>query len=86
MYPLPVLPPLQIDTGAPFAVAFTQLGKPWAATIVSIGAVLSITDTLLVVIYGMSRTFVVLGRFHLIPQAMVRRGNKREGGRYRRRR
>ena len=71
--------PLQIDIGAPFAVAFSSVGWHWASTIVSIGAVLAIADTLLVVIYGMSRSFVVLGRFRLVPQALVSAGGGASG-------
>lgn len=61
-----------ISESAPFADAFKARGSLWMAIIVGFGGLAGILDTIVVVQYSMSRTFVVLGRMGLVPPVLAR--------------
>jgi APA family basic amino acid/polyamine antiporter len=62
----------QIDRNAPFAEAFTQRGMPWAASIVSAGAITGITTSLLVSLLGQPRIYMTMARDGLLPAWFAR--------------
>ena len=66
-----------IDRNAPFAVAFTQRGMGWAATIVSAGAITGITTSLLVSLLGQPRIYMTMARDGLLPSWFARVHPKR---------
>ncbi|KAL2644045.1 hypothetical protein R1flu_011632 [Riccia fluitans] len=58
----------QIDTQAPFAMAFKSIrGWEWAASFVGVGASLGILTSLLVSMLGQARYLCVIGRSHVVP-------------------
>lgn len=52
---------------APFAYAFQMNGLPWAAVMISFGTLLSVADTILSSLYGLSRLMLTMGRSRLMP-------------------
>ena len=66
-----------IDRNAPFAVAFTQRGMGWAASIVSAGAITGITTSLLVSLLGQPRIYMTMARDGLLPAWFARVHPKR---------
>lgn len=67
-----MVPWQDINVKAPFSEAFKARGSMWMAIIVSFGGLAGILDTIVVVQYSMSRTFVMLGRMGLVPQYLAR--------------
>ena len=74
-----MVPWYEIDANAPFANGFKSVGYSWMGIIVSVGAMLGILDTVIVVLYSMSRVFVILGRMGLMPSMLVGGGGRVEG-------
>lgn len=62
-----MVPYKQIDTGASFATAMTQVGYNWASYVVALGALLGILTGVLANIMGVSRILCSLSRTHLAP-------------------
>jgi len=62
-----MVPFSQIDTGAPYSVAFASIGWNWAKYIVALGALKGITTVLLVGAVGQARYLTHIARAHLIP-------------------
>jgi APA family basic amino acid/polyamine antiporter len=61
--------PLQVlATEKPVAVALNHVGAAWAGTIISLGAVLSITSVLVVMQLGQTRVFYSMSRDGLLPK------------------
>eukprot|EP00878_Enallax_costatus_P009963 GHUV01010401.1.p1 GENE.GHUV01010401.1~~GHUV01010401.1.p1 ORF type:complete len:422 (+),score=60.12 GHUV01010401.1:2000-3265(+) len=67
-----MVPSSQINIKAPFSEAFKAKGASWMAIIVAFGGLAGILDTIVVVQYSMSRTFVMLGRMGLVPPILSR--------------
>lgn len=63
-----MVPYAHIDVNAPFSSAFSH--HPWAAKIVSFGALLGITTSTMTGLLSQARLFVVLGRERLLPGAL----------------
>lgn len=63
-----MVPTPNIDVDAPFAVAFAECGKGWAARVISVGAVASITTALLSSLMGQPRVYMVMARDGLLPE------------------
>ena len=57
----------QIDTSAALATAFTKLGHPGYATLISAGAVAGLTTVVLTLMIGASRVVFAMSRDHLLP-------------------
>jgi len=62
MVPLP-----QIDTTAPLARAFRDVGENLGASLISAGAIIGLSSVLLVLLYGQSRIFFAMSRDGLLP-------------------
>ncbi len=59
-------------TDAPLAAALEQgAGLTWAASILSLGAVVAITSVVLVILYGQTRIFFAMCRDGLLPQKLA---------------
>lgn len=56
-----------IGQGAPIALALSEIGIPWGAALVSVGAICGMTTVLLVNLYGQSRIFFAMSRDKLLP-------------------
>ncbi|GHO66312.1 hypothetical protein KSC_052040 [Ktedonobacter sp. SOSP1-52] len=62
----------QLNTAAPMATAFEVIGKPWAAGLVSIGAICGLTAVIMILMMGQSRVFFAMSRDHLLPPWFAR--------------
>ncbi len=60
----------QIDPKAALASAFTTLGKPGYATLISAGAVAGLTTVVLTLLIGASRVVFAMSRDHLLPPVL----------------
>src|SRR5262249_21555238 len=58
----------RISLSAPVSDAFRDAGMPWAQLVVALGAVVGMTSVLLVVVMGLPRVLMAIGRDGLIPQ------------------
>eukprot|EP00898_Chlorokybus_atmophyticus_P002465 jgi/Chlat1/3219/Chrsp22S03500 len=72
-----MVPYSSINTQAPFSVAFASVGMRWASYIVSLGAVLGIVTSLLVILIGQARVLIVVGRAGLLPNVVARIDERR---------
>ncbi|MGC9667732.1 amino acid permease [Planosporangium sp. 12N6] len=59
-----------LNTGAPLARAFDEVGQGWAAHLISLGAICGITTVILVLMLGQSRVFFAMSRDGLLPSAV----------------
>jgi APA family basic amino acid/polyamine antiporter len=57
----------KINTEAPLANAFTSVGKPGFAEIVSVGALAGLTTVMMILLLGQSRVFFAMSRDRLLP-------------------
>ncbi len=62
-----MVPLAQIDKTAPLASAFQDVGLPFAANLISLGAIIGLTTVLLVLLLGQSRIFFAMSRDGLLP-------------------
>jgi APA family basic amino acid/polyamine antiporter len=62
----------RLDEGAPIASAFRSVGAGWAATLVSIAAVLGLSSVILVELVGIGRIAYAITRDGLLPKAVGR--------------
>ena len=56
---------------APIALAVNEIGLPWFATLVKIGAIAGLSSVMLVLLYGQTRIFYTMARDGLIPQVFA---------------
>jgi Amino acid transporters len=56
-----------LNTAAPMALAFAAIGLPWAASLVSLGAICGLTAVTMILMLGQSRVFFAMSRDHLLP-------------------
>jgi APA family basic amino acid/polyamine antiporter len=63
-----MVPFAHIDIAAPVADAFSKVGKPWVAKVVSLGALAGITSVLLVQMLAQPRIFLAMARDGLLPR------------------
>lgn len=66
-----IVPYAQLDTPAPIALAVNQMGMPWFAFLVKIGAIAGLSSVMLVLLYGQTRIFYTMARDGLIPSVMA---------------
>ena len=64
-----MVPYKQIDPHAAVAVAFSQVGLPWAEYLISFGAVVGITSVLLVLMLSQPRVLLAMARDGLLPRS-----------------
>jgi APA family basic amino acid/polyamine antiporter len=57
----------KIDINAPVAVAFRDVGLPWAARLIDVGAITGITSVLLVMMLSQPRVLLAMARDGLVP-------------------
>lgn len=57
----------ELDTPEPLALAFTRLGKPWAAGVIAVGVLLATTSVLVTFQLGQPRIFFAMARDGLLP-------------------
>lgn len=62
-----IVPYAQLDNPAPIAMAVDQIGLPWFAKVVKIGAIAGLSSVMLVLLYGQTRIFYTMARDGLIP-------------------
>ncbi|MCW2642810.1 MAG: amino acid permease, partial [Dactylosporangium sp.] len=61
-----------LNTGAPLAKAFDDVGQGWAAKVISLGAICGITTVILVLMLGQTRVFFAMSRDGLLPPALAK--------------
>jgi APA family basic amino acid/polyamine antiporter len=61
-----------LNTGAPLAKAFDEVGQGWAANVISLGAICGITTVILVLMLGQTRVFFAMSRDGLLPPAIAK--------------
>jgi basic amino acid/polyamine antiporter, APA family len=62
----------QLSTSAPLADAFTAVGQPWAAALISIGAIAGLTTVVMILMLGQSRVLFAMCRDGLLPRGLAR--------------
>ena len=67
-----MLPYEQLGGAAPLADAFDAVDRPWAASIVYAGALVALTNTVLILMLGQSRVGFAMARDRLFPPALAR--------------
>jgi len=66
-----IVPYTSLDNPAPIATAVNQLGLPWFAALVKIGAIAGLSSVMLVLLYGQTRIFYTMSRDGLLPSALA---------------
>ncbi|MEU7000539.1 amino acid permease [Nonomuraea sp. NPDC046570] len=61
----------QLSTKAPLADAFTSVGQPWAATLISIGAIAGLTTVVMILMLGQTRVLFAMCRDGLLPRQLA---------------
>jgi basic amino acid/polyamine antiporter, APA family len=66
-----IVPYASLDNPAPIAVAVNQIGLPWFAILVKIGAIAGLSSVMLVLLYGQTRIFYTMSRDGLLPSSLA---------------
>jgi len=64
---LGMVPYGQVDPGSPFSSVFRQVGLPWAAALVGVGAIIGITGVLYMLLWAQPRLLFAMARDGLLP-------------------
>jgi APA family basic amino acid/polyamine antiporter len=67
-----IVPYASLDNPAPIATAVNQIGLPWFAKLVKVGAIAGLSSVMLVLLYGQTRIFYTMSRDGLLPSALAR--------------
>ena len=67
-----IVPYASLDNPAPIATAVNQIGLPWFAILVKIGAIAGLSSVMLVLLYGQTRIFYTMSRDGLLPTSLSR--------------
>jgi APA family basic amino acid/polyamine antiporter len=59
-----------LNSEAPLADAFEEVGRPWAAGFVYAGALVALTNTVLILILGQARVAFAMARDRLLPRVL----------------
>jgi APA family basic amino acid/polyamine antiporter len=62
-----IVPYADLDDPAPIAKAVNQIGLPWFAKLVKIGAIAGLSSVMLILVYGQTRIFYTMARDGLLP-------------------
>lgn len=62
-----IVPYTELDDPAPIAKAVNQIGLPWFAILVKIGAIAGLSSVMLVLLYAQTRIFYTISRDGLLP-------------------
>jgi APA family basic amino acid/polyamine antiporter len=68
---LGMAPYSQVDPDAPFAAVFRQVGLPWAANVVAVGALIGITSVLYMLLLAQPRVLFAMARDGLLPAGVA---------------
>jgi APA family basic amino acid/polyamine antiporter len=66
-----IVPYASLDNPAPIAMAVNQIGMPWFAVLVKVGAIAGLSSVMLVLLYGQSRIFYTMSRDGLLPGVLA---------------
>ncbi|MCL4776729.1 MAG: amino acid permease [Gammaproteobacteria bacterium] len=66
-----IVPYTDLDDPAPIAKAVNQIGLPWFAILVKIGAIAGLSSVMLVLLYGQTRIFYTMARDGLLPSPLA---------------
>ncbi len=66
-----IVPYADLDDPAPIAKAVNQIGLPWFAVLVKIGAIAGLSSVMLVLLYGQTRIFYTMARDGLLPAPLA---------------
>jgi APA family basic amino acid/polyamine antiporter len=66
-----IVPYSSLDNPAPIALAVNQIGLPWFAALVKIGAICGLSSVMLVLLYGQTRIFYTMSRDGLLPSPLA---------------
>ena len=66
-----IVPYTSLDNPAPIATAVNQIGLPWFAILVKIGAIAGLSSVMLVLLYGQTRIFYTMSRDGLLPPQLA---------------
>ena len=61
----------QIDPDSPFSTVFRQVGLPWAADLVALGAMIGITSVLYMLLLAQPRVLFAMARDGLLPRGVA---------------
>jgi APA family basic amino acid/polyamine antiporter len=67
-----VVPYANLNNPAPIATAVNQMGLPWFAVLVKLGALSGLSSVMLVLLYGQTRIFYTMARDGLLPEIFAR--------------
>jgi len=67
-----IVPYTDLNDPAPIAKAVNQIGLPWFAVLVKIGAIAGLSSVMLVLLYAQTRIFYTMARDGLIPPVFAR--------------
>jgi APA family basic amino acid/polyamine antiporter len=66
-----IVPYQSLDNPAPIAIAVNQIGLPWFAVLVKIGAIAGLSSVMLVLLYGQTRIFYTMSKDGLLPSQLA---------------
>ena len=66
-----IVPYPSLDNPAPIATAVNQIGLPWFAILVKIGAIAGLSSVMLVLLFGQTRIFYTMSRDGLLPASLA---------------
>ena len=67
-----IVPYTELNDPAPIAKAVNQIGLPWFAVLVKIGAIAGLSSVVLVLLYGQTRIFYTMSRDGMLPPVLSR--------------
>jgi APA family basic amino acid/polyamine antiporter len=67
-----IVPYSELNDPAPIAKAVNQIGLPWFAVLVKVGAIAGLSSVMLVLLYGQTRIFYTMARDGLIPPVFAK--------------
>jgi basic amino acid/polyamine antiporter, APA family len=67
-----IVPYTELNDAAPIAKAVNQIGLPWFAILVKVGAIAGLSSVMLVLLYGQTRIFYTMSRDGLLPDVLAR--------------
>ncbi|HEY8520450.1 MAG TPA: amino acid permease [Gammaproteobacteria bacterium] len=67
-----IVPYTELNDPAPIAKAVNQIGLPWFAVLVKIGAIAGLSSVMLVLLYAQTRIFYTMARDGLLPPLFAR--------------
>jgi APA family basic amino acid/polyamine antiporter len=67
-----IVPYTELNDPAPIAKAVNQIGLPWFAVLVKIGAIAGLSSVVLVLLYGQTRIFYTMSHDGMLPPVLSR--------------